>query len=185
MKKIKKILALLLFSVIILSCDKGDDSNSSSTNPGQGIANITLTAGGEEFKINGPCGFASAGGAKYIGANQEGNNLRTFSSYFNITELPSTTTTYTLVEDVLDEDPLHITMNVTELSGSNSSILTEWSSTDSSGTLTLVVDGNKVTANLAGITLAPGTGGFGFTNGNVGAFANNGILTGTLTFYKN
>lgn len=184
MREFKITLVALLLSVFVISCDKDDDNNS-TTNPGEGIANITLTAGGEEFKINGPCGFASAAGTNYIGANQEGNNLRTFSSYFNITELPSTTTTYTLVDDELDENPLHITMNITELSGPNSSTLTEWSSTDTSGTLTLVVSGNKITADLAGITLAPGAGSPIFNNGNVGAFANNGTLTGTLTFYKN
>mgnify|MGYP003495286437 CR=1 FL=1 len=34
------------------------------------------------------------------------------------------------------------------------------------------------------IVLKAGTGAAGYTNGNVGAFANNGTLSGTLTFYK-
>lgn len=173
-----------LFAILFISCDGGGDDNNDSSNPTSdkaGEAKITLTAGGQEFKVFGPCGWATALGTHYIGANQSDNNLRTFSSYFNISELPSSTTTYTLVEDSSDTDPTHITMNITEISGSK---LTEWSSKNTSGKLILVVEGSKITANLAGITLYPQTNSGAFTNGNVGAFANNGILTGTLTFYK-
>lgn len=171
-----------IFSALCISCDNGDDENNNpSTTPDAGTANIILTAGGQEFKIAGPCGWANAAGANYIGANQSDNNLRTFSSYFNISQLPEKTTTYTLVEDSSDTDPAHITMNITEISGTT---LISWNSKNSSGTLTLVVDGNKITANLEGITLYPQTDSGFFTNGNTGAFANNGALTGTLTFYK-
>lgn len=185
MKKIKLILVLLSITLFTISCNSdSNDGNSTGTETtnSEGEANIILTAGGQEFTLKGPCGWTVALGAKYIGANQSDNNLRTFSSYFNISELPSVTTTYTLADDVSDTDPKLITMNITEISGSK---LTEWSSKSSSGKLTLVVDGNKITANLAGITLFPQTNSGAFTNGNTGAFANNGVLTGKLTFYKN
>jgi hypothetical protein len=174
---------IVMFSVLCVSCDNAEDSNNDSppTTNDVGTANIILTAGGQEFKITGPCGWASAAGANYIGANQSDNNLRAFSTYFNIAALPASTTTYTLVGDSNDTDPTHIIMNITEISGTT---LISWNSKNTSGTLTLVVEGNKIIANLEGITLYPQTSSGAFTNGNTGAFANNGVLTGTLTFYK-
>jgi len=185
-KNILSCFLIIILSILSISCDNGDsedngDTNNSTQTPSAGTANIILTAGGQEFKIAGPCGWASVAGTNYIGANQADNNLRTFSSFFNIKQLPAITSTYTLVGDSSDTDPTHITMNITEISGKT---LTEWSSKNTSGKLTLVVDGNKVTANLAGITLYPQTNSGFYTNGNVGAFANNGALTGTLTFYR-
>lgn len=188
MKTIKTTLTILFIAFLTISCDKGDDSPGLVPNPtqgGEGIADITLAAGGQEFKVNGPCGWASAAGVKYIGANQSGNNLKAFSTYFNIQDLPSQTTSYVLVEDVQDTNPNHITMNLTEIIPGTPATLKEWSSINTSGNLTLVVEGNKVTANLSGIVLKAGTGAVGYNNGNVGAFANNGTLSGTLTFYKN
>lgn len=174
---------IVMFSVLCVSCDNAEDSNNDSppTTNDVGTANIILTAGGQEFKIEGPCGWASVTDVNYIGANQADNKLRTFSSYFNIAQPPTITTTYTLVGDSKDIDSNHITMNITEISGTT---LISWISKNTSGTLTLVVDGNKLTANLEGITLYPQTESGFFTNGNTGAFANNGVLTGTLTFYR-
>jgi hypothetical protein len=101
-----------------------------------------------------------------------------------ISVLPTQTTTYTLVADELDTEPNHITMNITEMTTGTSPKITEWNSSNTSGILTLVVEGTKVTANLTGIVLKAGTGATGFINGNIGAFASNGTLSGTLTFYK-
>lgn len=187
MKTIKTTLAILFISLITISCDNNDNNPVGAPVPapsGVGVADITLTVGGQQFTIDGPCGWASAGGVKYIGANQSDNNLKVFSTYFNIQELPAQTTTYVLVEDDTDTDPSHITMNLTEIIPGTPPTLIEWSSINTSGTLTLVVEGNKVTVDLTGIVLKAGTGASGYTNGNVGAFANNGTLSGTLTFYK-
>jgi hypothetical protein len=180
----QKLVLFFAIIAIITACNKNNaaPSSSGSTNPPQGesVSDITLTAGGVEFKVAGPCGWASAGGAHYIGSNHATNNLRTFSAYFNIENPPTQTTTYVLVADEMDTDPTHITMNVAEIAGST---LTEWFSTDASGTLTLVVTGNKITVDLSGIVLSPQTDAGFFTNGNVGAFANQGVLSGTMVFY--
>jgi hypothetical protein len=179
MKTLTQIFIILIVLYAAMACGKTETATPAT--PTAGTADITLTAGGQEFKIKGPCGWASAGGTNYIGANHTDNNLRTFSAFFNIATLPSTTTTYILVDDALNTDPTHITMSISEISGSK---LTEWSAGNTSGKLTLVVSGNKITANLSGITLQPATSAGAFTLGNVGAFANPGVLTGTLTFYK-
>lgn len=181
MKTIKTTLIVLFISILTISCSKDDEDNNSSSSSKEGIANITLTAGGQEFKIIGPCGWASIGGIKYIGANHAENSLRAFSTYFNILELPTTTTSYTLVEDTSDENPTHITMNIAEISDTK---VTAWNSSNTSGTLTIVVTGNKYTVDLTGIVLTANSPSSGFENGNIGAFANNGTLSGTLTFYK-
>jgi hypothetical protein len=185
MKTIKTILAIAILSLFAISCSKDDDKTNSPSTSKEGIAAITLTAGGQTFTINGPCGWASAGGTKYIGANQSDNNLKVFAAYFNIQELPTQTTTYALVEDVLDTNPNHITMNITEMTTGTLPKITQWNSSNYSGNLKLVVEGNKVSANLAGIILKAGKGATGFINGNTGAFAANGTLSGTLTFYRN
>ncbi len=177
-------LILFLAVAVLISCKKEDSKPSSTTPPpstGTSEANIILTAGGEEFKIIGPCGWASAGGTKYIGANHATNSQRVFATYFNIDTPPTQTTTYTLVEDYTDTDPTHITMNIVEIKGDT---LTEWNSTLTSGSLTLVVEGNKISANLNGISLTPGTSSGIFVSGNTGNFSNTGFLTGTLVFYQ-
>ena len=121
-------------------------------------------------------------GSRYIGAKDEANSLKTFSTFFNINELPTATTTYTLVANQNDTAPNHIWMNITEIRGGG---LFEYTSSDTSGTLTLKVEGNKVSVDLAGIVLKPSTNSGAYTNLNVGAFSNPGTLSGTLVFYRN
>ncbi len=185
-----KNLFLLLFTAIsMIACsnnDEGEPNNDDNT-PSAGTAQITLTAGGEQYKINGPCGWASVMGTNYVGANDADNNLKTFSAFFNLEALPAVTTTYTLVKspewDEEDNDPTHIWMNVTEIRNGG---LFQYASDDSSGTLTLVVDGNKVTVDLTGIVLQPYDGSsLIYENLNVGAFSNPGTLSGELIFYRN
>ena len=173
-----KLIFFIALSVFpLLACKKEENKPSSSTTPTpqEGQANITLTlTNGEVFQLNGPCGWATAMGVNYIGANHSSNNLRTFETTFNIPTLPNQTTTYTLVDDQFDTDPTHIYMNITEITGST---WVEWTSHDNSGQLTLVVNGNTVTANLDGILLEAGS-----TNAN--PLNANGTLSGTLTLYK-
>lgn len=168
--------------LIFISCDSGSDDAPAVETPSAGVADVTLTAGGQQFKINGPCGWATAMGNNYIGANHAENNLRTLAAFFNITSLPTVTTTYQLVENTNDTAPNHITMSISQIAGST---LTGWKSKNASGSLTMVVNGNTITVNLAGITLYPETNHGFYNNGNTGAFSNNGALTGTLTFYRN
>lgn len=178
---------IVMLSILSVSCNPEDNNTGTApaAQPIAGAANIILTAGGQEFKVVGPCGWATAAGLNYIGANQGDNNLRTFFANFNIAQLPTTTTTYTLVADNnTDTNPTHITMSIGEVTTGSNPVSTSWNSKSTSGTLTLVVDGNKVTVNLAGITLYPQTNSGFYTNGNTGAFANNGALTGTLVFYR-
>ena len=178
----KTLFFTLLTFVSLISCNRDDDNNSEEeTTTEAGTANITLTAGGEQYKITGSCGGASVMGQNYIGAKDEANNLKTFSTYFNITALPAATTTYTLVADQNDTAANHIWMNITEIRGGG---LFEYTSSDTSGTLTLKVEGKKVSVDLGGIVLKPSTNSGAYTNLNVGAFSNPGTLSGTLVFYK-
>lgn len=168
-------IALSLSASVLMACKK-DDKKPATTTPAaqEGQADITLTlTNGQLFQLNGPCGWATSMGVNYIGANHAANNLKVFEATFNLTELPSQTTTYTLVDNQFDEDPTHIWMTLTEIMGSS---YVEWTSHDASGTLTLVVDGNHVTANLNGITLEAGS--------NAAPYNASGVLSGTLSLYK-
>lgn len=173
---------ILMVSIVLLTlsfCTK-KDAPGEEEQAGEGKADITLTAGGEKYTIKGPCGWASAGGNRYIGANDGSNSLKTFSTFFNLQEPPTKTTTYTLVDDSFDEDPTHITMNITELKNGG---LFEYNSTDASGKLTLEVSGKKITVKLDGITLKPTIESNFYTSLNTGAFSQTGTLSGTLEFY--
>ena len=179
----KTLFFTFLTFISLMACKSDDDNNiEEEITTEAGAANITLTAGGEQYKINGSCGWAVVMGSRYIGAKDEANSLKTFSTFFNINELPTATTTYTLVANQNDTAPNHIWMNITEIRGGG---LFEYTSSDTSGTLTLKVEGNKVSVDLAGIVLKPSTNSGAYTNLNVGAFSNPGTLSGTLVFYKN
>lgn len=170
----------MIVSTVLLTLSFCTKKNDPEGEVGEGKANITLTAGGEQYKIQGPCGWASAGGTRYIGANDAVSSLKVFTTFFNLESPPKQTTTYTLIADQFDEDPGHITMNITEIKNGG---LFEYSSTNTSGKLTLVVSGKKITANLDGITLKPTTESFFYTSLNTGAFTQTGTLSGTLEFY--
>lgn len=187
---------ILSLAIVLLACKKKEKeqptdpvpsstttTGSTTSGPSQtSVATVTLTSGTKATIINGSCGWAVAGGVNYIGAKDQANNLRVMEASFNIQSLPSQTTTYSLVAyDVNDTDPTHVNMSFTELVGNGS---LSWSSDASSGSLTLVVSGNKVTVNLAGISLKPQTNSGFYTNLNVGEYAKPGALSGTLTFYK-
>lgn len=176
----------LVSTITFASCSKNDKKQTSSTTPvvetPESEANITLTAGGETFTINGSCGWAVAGGVNYIGAQDASISARAFSANFSIDELPSQTTTYTIIQsDINDTDPTHVSISLSEINGNT---LTSWISSNASGTFTMVVTGNKVTVDLSGIVLQPELSTGFFTSGNVGPFSNAGTLSGTLTFYK-
>ncbi len=178
----KNLIFLFLPLFITLACRNDDRNNAEEENAQPGTAAITLTASGEAYKITGPCGWATVAGQRYIGANDSGNSLKTFSTYFNIDELPAVTTSYILVKDMNDTDPAHIWMNISEIRGGG---LFEYTSNNSSGILTLKVEGKKVTVDLSGIVLQPTTGPSGaFTSLNTGAFSHPGTLSGNLVFYK-
>jgi len=192
----KTIVFILSLAIVLLACKKKekeqqDDpapvsntsttSTTSTTTPAS-VASITVTSGTKTTTLSGSCGWASAGGVNYIGAKDQANSLRVLEASFNIQSLPSQTTTYALVAyDVNDTDPTHVSMSFSEQIGNG---LLEWSSIASSGNLTLVVSGNKVTVNLAGISLKAQTNSGFYTNLNTGEYANPGVLSGTLTFYK-
>lgn len=172
-----KKLVLLAALIAISACSKDDDNNNPAPfyQAPSGVADITLTTtGGAEFKLNGPCGWAYAGGVGYIGANQENDALKTFSIDTNLTELPTTTTTYTITDDALDEDPAKVTMHLVQFSGGG---FTSFDGYSASGTVEFVVNGNEVTVDLSGIRLEA-------DEGNVAPYNQDGILSGTLKCYR-
>ncbi|MCY1373334.1 hypothetical protein D9M69_606020 [compost metagenome] len=71
-------------------------------------------------------------------------------------------------------------MNITEIKSGG---MFEYTSTNTSGKLTLVVSGKKITVNLDGIILKPTTESMIYKSLNTGAFSQPGTLSGTLEFY--
>ncbi|SCY48314.1 hypothetical protein [Flavobacterium caeni] len=168
---------IFLFAAIglLTACDKDDQNAMPYYVAPAGTADVTLTmTGGSTYELDGPCGWAYAGGVGYVGANQTDNSLKTFSIDTNLTELPSVTTTFTLTDDALDEDPTKARIHLTEFVGSS---FVSWDSTTASGQVTFAVNGNEVTVDLSGITLEA-------ESSNDVPYDNNGTLSGTLKFYK-
>jgi hypothetical protein len=156
-------------------------SNVSPSNPTP-VANVIVTAGGQNFTLNGACGWAVAGGVHYIGAQDATVGTRALEIDFNVDELPTQTTTYTIVQnDYTNTNPTEVSISIAEITGNT---LTSWKSSATSGTLTVVVTGNKISIDLSAIVLDPEQPSSFYTNGNVGAFSQSGIMSGTLTFYK-
>lgn len=190
------ILAVLL-STSLVACKKkkenttttpantsgGSTTSAPTPTTGVSIANITVTTGSVTTTLTGPCGWAVAGGVNYIGANDQTLTQRVCAINFNIPNPPSQTTTYSIVASASNNGTSAniVDMSFAEIAGNS---LLEWSSTNTSGSVTLVVSGNKVTVNLAGITLKAQTSSGFFTNLNVGELAKPGVLSGTLVFYK-
>jgi hypothetical protein len=169
---------LILFAAIIgmfAACDEGNDDVTPYYVAPAGTADVTLTmTNGGTYTLSGPCGWAYAAGVGYVGATQNGNALKTFSIDTNLTALPTQTTTFTLTNDFVSEDPTLARVHLTEFMGST---YISWDSTTTSGEVTFVVNGNEVTVNLDGIAL---------TADDVNAEPNdyNGTLSGTLKFYR-
>jgi len=170
-----------------------------------GTINATLTAGGKEFKVIGACGTLEAGygdkKVKQIAGNHGEVPTRAMTISFVNNELPTKTTKYTIVKakkmgEAPDADATHVTIWIGEIinkyeNGQIVSITnTSWTSDNNSGQITINVTGNKITANLQGITLKPRTAADNpFPSkldvlGNTGAFANAGKLSGTIEISK-
>ena len=182
-----KHLFLILTIACSLSCKNKNTTSTPTPTPAAippGIADVTVTSGSATTKLNGPCGWAAGVNSNFIGANDNALIKRILSINFNIPNLPSQTTTYKLVASSDNDGTTAniVSMSFTEISG-NSNLLS-WDSISTSGNVTLVVSGNKVTVNLAGITLKSQTNSGFFTNLNVGELAKPGVLSGTLIFYK-
>ncbi len=190
------IILIVMVASLLIACKKKTESTPTPTNTGGGsttsaptpttgvsVANITVTTGSVTTKLTGPCGWAVAGGVNYIGANDNVLTQRAFAINFNVPNPPSQTTTYSIVASASNNGTSVniVDMSFVEIAG-NSSL--SWESTNTSGSITLTVSGNKVTVNLAGITLKAQTNSGFFTNLNVGELAKPGALSGTLVFYK-
>ncbi len=190
------IILIVMVASLLIACKKKTESTPTPTNTGGGsttsaptpttgvsVANITVTTGSVTTKLTGPCGWAVAGGVNYIGANDNVLTQRAFAINFNVPNPPSQTTTYSIVASASNNGTSVniVDMSFAEIAG-NSSL--SWESTNTSGSITLTVSGNKVTVNLAGITLKAQTNSGFFTNLNVGELAKPGVLSGTLVFYK-
>jgi hypothetical protein len=189
----KTIISVLSILIMFSSCKKktpaeetekpvssSATSTTSGSNPAS-VASVSLTSGTKTTTLSGSCLWSNSSvGRRYITSQDQNRSLRVLHIPFNVSTLPTQTTTYSLVPyDANDTDPTHIFMSFTEQIGSG---YFSWYS--KSGSLTLVVTGNTLTANLAGITLEADTVQSGFTNLNVGEYAKPGALSGSLTFYK-
>lgn len=176
LNEMKKIFLFAAMVGLLTACDKDDDATVEPIYIApQGTADVTLNmTGGGTYTLNGPCGWAYAAGVGYVGANQTGNTLKTFSIDTNLTTLPTETTTFTLTNDALDESLSKARIHLTEFVGSS---YISWDSTTASGEVTFVVSGNEVTVDLAGITLTA-------DDENAAPNNHNGTLSGTLKFYR-
>lgn len=191
----KSVICVLLLALALQGCKKKDKDQqndpapvstttggSTTSGPSQtSVATLTLTSGTKTTTLTGTCAWSNTTiGRRYITAQNQNRSLRVLHVPFNIQSLPTQTTTYSLVTyDANDTDPTHVFMSFSEQIGSG---YLSWYST--SGNLTLAVTGNKVTVNLAGITLQADTVQSGLTNLNVGEYAKPGVLSGSLSFYR-
>jgi hypothetical protein len=165
---------LMLLVVTNSSCKKGGDSDPNGK-VGNGTATLVVSnSASTTYTINGSCTFNDFTSSINIVDATTGTNI---CSVLLNEALPATTKTYTLVKsDINDENVNHATMDFSLITNSS---ITDWSSDNSSGTVTLNVNGNAINCTFNNIVLQPSA----FYN--TGELANPGRCTATLTVYRN
>jgi hypothetical protein len=162
---------LMLLVVMASSCKKGGE-NDPNGKVGNGTATLVVNnSSSTTYTVTGTCTFNDYSTTISI---VEGTNI---CSVILNEPLPTTTKTYTLVKsDFNDEDPTHATMGFSLVTNSS---ITDWSSDNSSGTVTLNVSGGAINCTFNNIVLQPSV------VYNSGELANPARCSATFTVYRN
>lgn len=173
-------LIIILVSTL-LSCEEGDILPIIEPSNTEGLGNIKIKSGTATTEITGESVWETIIDESFLFLSDQTNTNRGLIISFNVSHPPTRTTTYKIVENASEEDPNQIDIVFSEYKTVNNKIsLLQWSSTDQSGELTLVVNGDKVTANLDGIVLKPRLISTGFDSLNIGEYAKPGTLYGSF-----
>lgn len=186
----KKSFILLFLMVLLNSCSTSSDDDLTEI-PLLADKNLTenvvqVKSGSAITKIDGDCTWETIIEDSFIFLTDKTITNRALIISLNLSEMPTETTTYTIVGDPYDEDPLHIDLTFSEyITQNNKTKLLQWNSTNESGEVTFVVDNDKISVNFNDIVLAPRLESIGFESLNVGEYAKPGVLSGNITLPSN
>lgn len=177
MKKLILVCIALVASTTFYSCDKDtttttpNNNNNNNNNAQQGKGYVTLVCNGQTFTIAGNCNYSSPGMAIVIADSNNNANVVTFNLDGG---LPTATKTYTLVDVASSGD--NLSMSFTRFPSSGT--MNDWETKDGAGTLTMTVEGNKITCTFSNIPMD------GSDIYNPEALIGEGLCSGSFTLYK-
>lgn len=161
-----------LLATTFYACDKEDTTTTpGNNNPQQGKGTITLVCNGQTFITSGNCNYSSAGEAIVIADSNNNANAVTLNIEGG---LPTATKTYTLVDVVSGTE--NLSMSFTRFPSSGT--MYDWETKDGAGTMTMTVEGNKITCTFNNVPMD------GNDFYNSADLTGEGLCSGSFTLYK-
>lgn len=185
MKKLIQISAMLALSVSLIACSCNKPESTPATNPGtnnngggnnnggntqQGTGSITLTCNGTTLTNAGNCNYSSVADCIVVADANKAQNIFTLNLDGG---LPAKTTTYTIVDDAVGSEKA--SMSFVQFPDGK---MIDWESGDINATVTLTVEGNKITCSFKDILLEPAI------MYNPDELNHQGGCSGSFTLYK-
>lgn len=191
MKTLLQISSVLLLSVSLLacSCNKPDATTPAGTNNGnnnnsgnnngnnngsnnnqQGTGSITLVCNGATFTNAGNCNYSSIAECIVVADANKNQNAFTFNLDGG---LPEKTTTYIIADDASGTEKA--SMSFVQFPGSK---MINWESGDINATVTLTVEGSKITCTFKDVPMEPSM------VYNPDSLSHQGLCSGSFTLYK-
>jgi len=187
----KLIVIFIAINLALVSCKqkKTDDINttieqnmdeikSSTAEQGKaGNGKISLICNGKTYEINGVCGAVTSMGSLTIAVPDDSFPAKVFTINFANNELPSTTSSYNIVQSVYDDkDATHVSLSYADMRSTSTMI---WESDSKTGKLDFIANGNEIKCNFENLALQPS---LMYNKGELNAPA---TISGELTIYKN
>lgn len=182
MKNLIQVSLMLALSVSLIacSCNKPESStptgtnntgnNNGNTNPQQGTGSITLTCNGTTLTNAGNCNYSSVADCIVVADANKSQNVFTLNLDGG---LPTSTKTYTIVDDAVGTEKA--SMSFVQFPEGK---MIDWESGDITATVTLTVEGNKITCSFKDIPLEPAI------MYNPDELNHQGTCSGSFTLYK-
>ncbi len=181
MKKLIQFSTAILLSISITACgdNKQEESTDSTTENNtadienatqQGKGSVTLVCSGQTFVTAGNCNYSSPASAIVIADSTDNKNVVTLNIEGG---LPSASKTYKLVDVVSGTE--NLSMSFTRFPDKS---MNDWETKDGAGTLTMTVEGNKITCTFSNIPMV------GSEIYNAEGLKGAATCSGSFTLYK-
>jgi hypothetical protein len=142
----------------------------------EGRGKISLQYGSKTMEINGVCGAITTMGSIMIAVRDDSVPAKAFTINFSSEELPSTTSSYNIVNSVSDDkNALEVSLSFVNMS---SNVKSSWYGNNKTGKLEFKVNGNEVTCTFSNLTVQPDM------LFNKGEFDTPATISGELTIFK-
>jgi hypothetical protein len=179
MKKLLRFSTIVLIIISAVACSGNNEQPTTSDNTGnnnnnttsQGKGTVTLVCNGQTIVTSGNCNYSNI--AEAIVIADSGNNANAVTINME-GGLPTATKTYQLMDNVSGTE--HVTMSFTRFPTTGT--MYDWETKDGAGSLTLTVEGNKITCSFTNVPMD------GSDVYNPDELKGAATCSGTFTLYK-